>query len=422
MIPIRQPSRRDVIVAAGAATASRAFLQPTRPAVARDHQEGASHPGKLLILGGTRFLGPVIVRAALKAGWEVTLFNRGRSNPDLFSDLDLRVGDRNTSDYRSLATGRWDLVIDTSCYIPGHVTAAIAALGDRARHYLVVSTLSVYSEPKEGSGPRELDESSAVARLEPALLAEFKEINDVGKYGSRYYGALKALCEQAAEAAMPSRVTVVRPGLIVGPEDGSGRFTYWPVRIAEGGRILAPGDPEALVQYVDVRDLGAFTFDVGARRVGRVINAVGFDGPVTTREMLVSCVVEGDGPRSPRTSSGWTTTSSWTRGWPLGWDSLSGSREAEAPIRTRWPGKKVYGSGHWPRQHPRRWRGTGRHTMPTTGGERESRARRRPRFSRHGTRVERPLSPPHREWAMAAITPARSRRQATTAREIFTHE
>lgn len=294
MIPIRQPSRRDVIVAAGAATASRAFLQPTRPAVARDHQEGASHPGKLLILGGTRFLGPVIVRAALKAGWEVTLFNRGRSNPDLFSDLDLRIGDRNTSDYRSLATGRWDLVIDTSCYIPGHVTAAIAALGDRARHYLVVSTLSVYSEPKEGSGPRELDESSAVARLEPALLAEFKEINDVGKYGSRYYGALKALCEQAAEAAMPSRVTVVRPGLIVGPEDGSGRFTYWPVRIAEGGRILAPGDPEALVQYVDVRDLGAFTFDVGARRVGRVINAVGFDGPVTTREMLVSCVVEGD--------------------------------------------------------------------------------------------------------------------------------
>lgn len=300
MIPFHKPSRRDVLVAAGAMTASSALRRPSQLATSRERQEGTPPPGKLLILGGTRFLGPVIVRAALKAGWEVTLFNRGKSNPKLFTDLDLRVGDRNTSDYSSLATGRWDLVIDTSCYIPGHVTAAIAALGDRAGHYLVVSTLSVYSEPKKESGSRNLDESSEVADIDPELLPEFREISDVGKYGSRYYGALKALCEQAAEAAMPGQVTVVRPGLIVGPEDGSDRFTYWPVRIAEGGRILAPGDPEALVQYVDVRDLGAFTFDVGARRVSRVINAVGFDGPVTTRQMLESCIAEGESSNPAR--------------------------------------------------------------------------------------------------------------------------
>lgn len=287
-------TRRSLIQATSRAAAA-AVLAASVPssvfAMAGPQQESdrkaRPESGKLLMLGGTRFLGPEIVREALASGWQVTLFNRGKSNPDLFKDLDLRVGDRNTGDYSELAKGEWDLVIDTSCYIPGHVSAAIEALKGRIGHYVVVSTISVYAGSDTATV---VDESAPVGKVEPERRSEFKVIDDVGKFGSKYYGALKALCEQAAEEALPGKVTVVRPGLIVGPDDGSDRFTYWPVRVAEGGEVLAPGDPEGTVQYVDVRDLGDFTFDVGARRVGKVMNAVGFEGSVTMKDMLMSCV------------------------------------------------------------------------------------------------------------------------------------
>lgn len=300
-------SRRDVVAAAGAAAAATPLAAAPALRALQDATKSDVKPGKLLMLGGTRFLGPVIVQAALDAGWEVTLFNRGRSNPKLFKDLEKRVGDRNTGNYASLAEGEWDLCIDTSCYIPGHVTAAIDAIKGRVGHFLPVSTISVYADGEDGeeADARTVDESSPTAKIEPELLPEFKEIRDVGKYGSRYYGALKALCEKAAEDAMPGQVTVVRPGLIVGPDDGSDRYTYWPVRVAEGGEILAPGDPDGAVQYLDVRDLGVFTFDVGARRVGKVMNAVGFDERVTMRQMLESCLVKEDG--APEASFTWVS-------------------------------------------------------------------------------------------------------------------
>lgn len=283
-------TRRAILAGATALATTHAVDKALALPIDQTEEEGALRARRLLVLGGTRFLGPVIVRAALDAGWEVTLFNRGKSNPGLFKDLEQRVGDRNTSDYASLATGAWDLVVDTSCYIPGHVTAAIEALDGRAGHYLVVSTLSVYTNSTPEKGPREFAETDPVATIEPERLLEFSEIGDVGKYGSRYYGALKALCEEAARKALPGAVTVVRPGLIVGPGDISDRFTYWAVRVAEGGRIMAPGDPGAPVQYVDVRDLGTFIFETGARRSGKVINAVGFDRPVTMRDALASCI------------------------------------------------------------------------------------------------------------------------------------
>lgn len=284
-------TRRSLLAGA---TAAGATLLTASPGLAFRRRSAEKESKRMLILGGTRFLGPEIVRAALDAEWEVTLFNRGQSNPALFDDLETRIGDRNTSDYASLAKGEWDLVVDTSCYIPAHVTAAIDALSGRAAHYVVVSTISVYAEGDGTGDADEVTEEGELAKISPEKLREYEVIQDVGqKGGGRYYGALKAECERAAREALPGKVTVVRPGLIVGPEDGSDRYTYWPVRVAEGGEVLAPGDPDAEVQYVDVRDLGPFTFDVGARRVGTTMNAVGFEEPVTMREMLTSCVVDG---------------------------------------------------------------------------------------------------------------------------------
>ena len=188
------------------------------------------------------------------------------------------------------------MAIDTSCYIPGHVTALIDAIKGRVKHYVVVSTISVYADDAGADGP--VGEDGKIGQIPDELLPEFKVIRDIGKHGSQYYGALKALCESAAQAAMPEgAVTVVRPGLIVGEGDKSDRYTYWPVRVATGGEMIAPGDPNVGVQYIDVRDLGVFTFDVAARGTGKVYNAVGFDGKVTMKDMIESCIPDGHGRR-----------------------------------------------------------------------------------------------------------------------------
>lgn len=289
-------TRRTILSAAGTGAVAAAFVpQGLASAPLQGEVRESGTKKRLLMLGGTVFLGPQIVQAALDAGWDVTLFNRGKSGPDVFPDLDARIGDRNTGDYASLATGEWDLCIDTSCYIPAHVTAAIEALTGRVKHYLVVSTISVYADDQPGeSGP--VLEDGKIATIPEELIADFQKISDIGKHGSRYYGALKALCESAAQEAMPEGgVTIVRPGLIVGPEDRSDRYTYWPVRVAKGGEVLAPGNPENGVQYVDVRDLGVFTFDVGARVTGKTYNATGFDRKVTFKELIESCIPQNHG-------------------------------------------------------------------------------------------------------------------------------
>ena len=241
----------------------------------------STEPGRLLILGGTRFLGPEVVRAALAAGWEVTLFNRGRSNPELFSELELRTGDRDTGELSSLATGEWDLVVDTSGYAPGHVTQSAELLRERVGLYLFVSTISVYADQ---SGPV-VDETAPVLTVDDETLASVQTIRSAYPH----YGAMKAYCEAAAEAAMPGRVASIRSGLIVGPEDRSDRFTYWPVRVARGGEVLAPGTPEREVQFIDVRDLGAWCFDLGRRQRAGVFNAIGFDEPLGIGGLLEAC-------------------------------------------------------------------------------------------------------------------------------------
>ncbi|MEL6715256.1 MAG: NAD-dependent epimerase/dehydratase family protein [Planctomycetota bacterium] len=292
-------TRRTVLARAGAFGGAALFGSALSACASGAKRDEDAEPKRMLVLGGTVFLGPAIVDAARAAGWEVTLFNRGKSAPGRFPDLELRTGDRNTDDYASLAEGRWDLVVDTSGYIPGHVTAAIEALGGaeggRIGHYVFVSTISVYTGPTEeeraaANGDPVVTEDSPVGQLDEETLANYRVIRDVDNSG---YGPLKAHCEEAAREALPGMVTVVRPGLIVGPEDRTDRFTYWPVRMAEGGDVLAPGDPDAVAQYVDVRDVGLFCFDRGVARDTGTYNSVGYEPPVTMREMLESCRVEG---------------------------------------------------------------------------------------------------------------------------------
>lgn len=227
---------------------------------------------RLLILGGTIYLGRHLVDAALARGHAVTLFNRGQHNPDLYPDVAKVRGDRTVS-LDALAGGRWDAVIDTSGYVPRVVRQAAETLADRVDHYTFISSLSVYADPSRPG----VDETAAVGRIDDPTTEDVT---------GESYGPLKALCEQAAQAARPGRTLVIRPGLIVGPYDPTDRFTYWPRRVAQGGEVLAPGRPGYETQIIDARDLAAWTLDmVEARRVG-VYNATGPATPLTLGEVL----------------------------------------------------------------------------------------------------------------------------------------
>jgi len=199
-------------------------------------------PLKVLILGGTGFIGPHMVRRALKAGHQVTLFNRGKSNADLFPDVETLLGDRDGK-LDALKGRQWDVVVDNSGYVPRHVRDSVQLLAPNVGHYVFVSTGSVYKygEPK-------YDEDS------PLLKAPDPASEEVEKY----YGELKVLCEEAVRAGYPERHTILRLHIVAGPGDPTHRFTYWVARIAQGGEILAPGPKEQPVQHIDVRDLANF--------------------------------------------------------------------------------------------------------------------------------------------------------------------
>jgi 2'-hydroxyisoflavone reductase len=237
----------------------------------------------MLILGGTGFLGPAVVEEALRRGHTMTLFNRGKTNPQLFPELDKLRGDREQGIdalEAAIAGGRrWDVVIDTSAYIPGHVAASAGLVADLARQYVILSTVGVYADHSVPA-----DESSVVAQVDDEWVAGITTIRD----SLANYGAMKARCEQAAESAMPARVTVIRPGLIVGPMDRSDRFTYWAVRVARGGEVLAPGDGTDPVQLVDVRDLATFILDCIEGRVTGVFNAISPKGRWNMIELLAA--------------------------------------------------------------------------------------------------------------------------------------
>jgi len=282
------PSRREFLQAslgAGAVGAAAGFVPgAAQPPASRP----AAQTRDLLILGGTGFIGPHIVEAALAKGYGITLFNRGRTNPGLFRELESLKGNRDPDKDEGLEAlkGRsWDGVIDTSGYFPRLVGASAGLLADNVGQYVFISSISVYSD----NSTADMDESGPIARMDDPTLEEFGD-------QFQHYGALKALCEQAAEKAMPGRVTSIRPGLIVGPRDNVPRFTYWPVRVERGGEVLAPGAPDDPVQYIDGRDLADFVIRTLEDGTAGVFNANGPNTPTNMAEMLYGCkaVTGGD--------------------------------------------------------------------------------------------------------------------------------
>jgi 2'-hydroxyisoflavone reductase len=230
---------------------------------------------RLLIIGGTVFLGRHLVESALRRGHQLTLFNRGQHNPDLFPQVEKIHGDRDGG-LDALAGGRWEAVIDTCGYVPRVVRTSAESLADRVEHYTFISTISVYAEPLTPGA----DESAPVGRLVD---------ESVEQITGETYGPLKALCEQAVEQTLPGRSLIIRPGLIVGPHDPSDRFTYWPGRVARGGEVLAPSGPERLSQIIDARDLADWTLAMVVRRATGTYNATGPAEPLTLGRLLQTC-------------------------------------------------------------------------------------------------------------------------------------
>ncbi|HUP84661.1 MAG TPA: SDR family oxidoreductase [Acidimicrobiales bacterium] len=233
---------------------------------------------RLLLLGGTGFVGRHITDAALDAGHDVTLFNRGRTNAGGFPDAARLVGDRESGDLTALAGGEWDAVVDVNAYTPRRVREAIAALDGRVGHYTFVSTVSVYVHGPSTGVPD--DESAPLERLEDPTSEEVTNAS---------YGALKVLCEEEVQAAFPDASTIVRPGMVAGPHDPTDRFTWWVRRAARGGEMLVPDRPDQPVQVVHARDQADFV--VAATVSGRCgdFNSVGPSSPLTLRGLVEAC-------------------------------------------------------------------------------------------------------------------------------------
>jgi 2'-hydroxyisoflavone reductase len=230
---------------------------------------------KILIIGGTRFLGRHLVNSARARGHEVTLFNRGQTNPDLFGQVDKIRGDRE-KDLDQLTGQNWDAVIDTCGYFPRIVRMSAEALKDKVNSYVFISSISVYSDfSKIG-----IKESDSVGKIEDET---FEEIT------GESYGPLKALCEKTVQDVYGIHSLIIRPGLIVGPHDPTDRFTYWPVRVAQGGDVLAPDRPDVLTQVVDVRDLSDFIIELIQHNVSGVFNATGPDYELKFGTLLDTC-------------------------------------------------------------------------------------------------------------------------------------
>jgi 2'-hydroxyisoflavone reductase len=260
-----RPTRRSLMAAALPMT------------LAAGAARAAGKPLRILILGGTGFIGPYEVRYALSRGHQVTVFNRGRHPQDWPGQVEELTGDRNASDLKALAGREWDVCIDNPTTLPFWVRDAGEALKGKVKHYVFVSTISVYARSDRPGA----DETAPVANYIGADPYAEREAPP------RLYGPLKAVSEQEAIRQFGREaVSIVRPGLISGPGDETDRFTYWPVRLARGGEVLAPGDGSDPVQFIDARDLAEWIVRLAEQRKAGVFNGVGPARPMTMKAFL----------------------------------------------------------------------------------------------------------------------------------------
>ena len=270
------PNRRDFLLTAGVAGAGMVLGAGCDPASDR-----SLAPKRFLILGGTGFIGPHTVRYAVARGHEVTIFTRGRADADL-PDVERLVGDRN-GDLSALEGRTWDVVFDNNCQNYRWAQLSTELLKDAAEQYIFISSISAYAI--EG-----MDFSNKDNVLwEPAVPEDYPRFEPPEGWqdgDDAHYGLMKRLSEDISHAAFPGRATVIRPGLIVGPTDPTDRFTYWPVRIEQGGEVLAPGNPDHSTQIIDQRDLTEWTVRMAEEGVMGDFNATGPESRLSMAEML----------------------------------------------------------------------------------------------------------------------------------------
>ena len=257
-------SRRNVLFGVGAAALSAALprsLFAAEPAPKLN----------ILVLGGTRFIGPHFIEQAKAHGHTITTFTRGKTNVGRVKDVEALNGDRDNQ-LEALKGRKWDAVLDTSGYVPRHVRLSSELLAPNVGHYLFVSSVSVYASFAKAN-----DENSPTGKIADETIE---------KVDGETYGPLKRLCEQAAEKAMPGRVTLLRPGLIVGPDDNTDRFTYWPARFSRGGEVLAPNVPTDRIQVIDVRDLSDFALRCIEQKTMGAFNLISAPGQFTIGDLI----------------------------------------------------------------------------------------------------------------------------------------
>lgn len=233
---------------------------------------------RILIIGGTRFVGRHIAQAATDAGHDLTLFHRGKSGPDLFPTATHVLGDRN-GDLAELRSGNWDATVDVSAYLPRQVRALADALDGRGGRHQYISTVSVYRTPVP---PNFTEDAPLVELADP----------DVEQVTAETYGGLKVLCERAALDAHGPDTTVIRPTYVIGPHDHTGRFTWWVHRLARGGEVLAPGEPTDPIQVIDARDMGTWAVNLLERRMSGTFHAVSPPPPFGFGDLLEAVAAE----------------------------------------------------------------------------------------------------------------------------------